>query len=140
MTTTNILVNTGTVLILEKNALAPFSVAINPSKQVYKKILPPGAYTISWKLGDFRIGEVERGTFQVTPDHAGRVTILAGDMCEIVAPSDYAKFLNRLKSRHNRSLYLADSTTKTAKKCNNAAYIVTGADGRYDIEIRATRR
>lgn len=142
MTKTKILVNTGSVMIMEKNALVPCSVPVSPSKQVYKKVLPPGTYEIAWKIGDFRINEVEHGTFLVTPDHTGQVTILAGDMCEIVAPSYFKTFLKRIKSGSGRarSLSLLNLTTKQATTCKNMAYIVTGADGMYDIEITATKR
>lgn len=141
MVTHRIPVNTGTILIMEKNALTPCLVPVNPSKQIYKKILPPGTYEIAWKIGDFRINEVEHGTFRVTPDHTGQVTILAGDMCEIVAPSYLKTFVKRIKSGSGRarSLSLLNLTTKQATTCKNMAYIVTGADGLYDIELTATK-
>ena len=141
MVTHRIPVNTGTILIMEKNALTPCLVPVNPSNQIYKKILPPGTYEIAWKIGDFKLGEIERGTFQVTPDHTGQITIIAGDMCEIVAPSYFNTFVKRIKSGSGRarSLSLLNLTTKQATKCKNVAYIVTGADGMYDIELTATK-
>jgi len=141
MVTHRIPVNTGTILIMEKNALTPCLVPVNPSNQIYKKILPPGTYDIAWKIGDFKLGEIERGTFQVTPDHTGQITIIAGDMCEIVAPSYFNTFVKRIKSGSGRarSLSLLNLTTKQATKCKNVAYIVTGADGMYDIELTATK-
>jgi hypothetical protein len=141
MTKTKLLVNTGSVMIMEKNALTPYSVPIHPTKEVYKKLLSPGTYEIAWKIGDFKLNEVESGTFLVTPDHTGQVTILAGDMCEIVAPSYYHTFLKRIKSGSGRarSLSLLNLTTKQATTCKNMAYIVTGADGLYDIELTATK-
>jgi len=139
MVTHRIPVNTGTILIMEKNALTPCLVPVNPSNQIYKKILPPGTYEIAWKIGDFKIGEVETGTFRVTPDHTGQITIIAGDMCEIVTPSYFKTFVKRIKSGRTRSLNLLNLTTKQATACKNVTYIVTGADGMYDIELVATK-